>query len=294
MIKPLVRKLFPRKFRLLVAHCWFHRRKLLQPLQPFASDLRNLGIPAAVILLLSPLFSLIQRRIANQPTTIRRLKPKGYSHPFYYREGTSDRAVIRQVLSRRDYEGVCAERDAALIIDCGANIGCSSYYFLNRYPKARVLAIEPDWENYQLCRRNLKPFRDRVTVMQAGLWSDCLPLRVVRGGFLDGQAWSFQVRPCLEYETPDLISTTMDQLIAMAGESRVDILKMDIEAAEKEVFRTDPGHWLGCVRHLAIELHDDEAEAIFKRATANFNCYLERSGDLTFCKNLTPKSSSKA
>lgn len=45
--------------------------------------------------------------------------------------------------------------DAALIVDMGANIGCTAADFAHRYQRARVLAVELDQSNADLCRRNL-------------------------------------------------------------------------------------------------------------------------------------------
>jgi FkbM family methyltransferase len=287
MIKPLVRLIFPRSFRMQVA-CWrFHldRRR-----QVFLGDYRTLGLFAALTLTLSSLASRSIRKNGGA-LRLRRLLLDGYQYPLFFRECTSDAEVIRQVFGRNEYACIGDEEDIACIIDCGANIGCTSFYFLSRYPRARLIAIEPDRENFELCRRNLRPFGKRATVLQAGIWSEALPLRVERGKFMDGKEWSFQVRPCEANETPDLHSTTMPRLIALAGGSRVDILKMDIEASEKVIFRAPTRQWLKSIRHLVIELHDKECEEAFWQATSEFDCRVERSGELTLCKHLSPRSS---
>ena len=47
----------------------------------------------------------------------------------------------------------------------------------------------------------------------------------------------------------------MPSLLTGLGIERVDILKVDIEGAELEVF-SDSGRWIDCVDIVAIELHD--------------------------------------
>ncbi|MDX1531680.1 MAG: FkbM family methyltransferase, partial [Rhodothermales bacterium] len=49
--------------------------------------------------------------------------------------------------------------------------------------------------------------------------------------------------------------TTIDALLAEAAAERVDLLKLDIEGSEFDVFTADT-RWLGSVAVLVIELHD--------------------------------------
>ena len=83
---------------------------------------------------------------------------------------------------------------ADLIIDCGANIGCSSAYFLSRYPACRVIAVEADAENCAELRRNLAPCDGtRAEVLQAGIWPHPAQLVVAESSYRDGRAWTRQV-----------------------------------------------------------------------------------------------------
>lgn len=217
---------------------------------------------------------------------VRRLKLKGYRHPLYYRTGTSDLDVIRQVFVDREYECIGDEADVRLVIDCGANIGCTSAYFLRRYPLARVISIEPDPGNLAICRRNLTPYGERSTLIHSAIWPTPAPMRIERGGFRDGREWAFQVSPAAEGQTPDLIATTIDELIDGSGADRADILKIDIEGAEAALFREGPERWLPRTRHLVIELHGPECERAFEGALSGYRYESSQHGELTLCKNL--------
>jgi hypothetical protein len=46
-------------------------------------------------------------------------------------------------------------------------------------------------------------------------------------------------------------------LLEELGRDRIDLMKVDIEGAEHEVFDTDDGAWLGKVDALLVELHED-------------------------------------
>ncbi len=49
-----------------------------------------------------------------------------------------------------------ADTDAPLILDCGANIGLSALYFQRLYPKARIMAFEPDTHNFELLTKTCR------------------------------------------------------------------------------------------------------------------------------------------
>ena len=100
----------------------------------------------------------------------------GYRFPLFFRPGGSDPWVIDQVFVRREYEAVGGLSGIEFLIDCGANIGCTTFYLLHRYPAARAVVVEPDPGNMAMCRRNLAPFADRVTFVEAGVWSSAGPL----------------------------------------------------------------------------------------------------------------------
>lgn len=218
---------------------------------------------------------------------LRRVWPAGFRSPICYRPRSSDLGVLSQVFGRCEYAAVSAESDIRLILDCGANIGCTSLYFLHRYPQAHLIAVEPDAENFRICERNLAPFADRVTLIQAGVWSSEGPLKVVRGTFRDGMEWSHQVRPALADEQADCHAITVEALLTLAGMPRVDVLKIDIEGAEEELFSADCDTWLRRTRHLVIELHGQACEHAFERALDGYEFRAERSGELLVCRELT-------
>lgn len=108
---------------------------------------------------------------------------------FLFRKGTIDELVIIQVLKtsaydlhrlRRGpelvafYEQLAAGRKMPLIVDASANIGASSVFFSYKFPKARVIAFEPDAGNFQL-----------LTANTAGLPVECVQAAVAPTGSAD-------------------------------------------------------------------------------------------------------------
>jgi hypothetical protein len=75
----------------------------------------------------------------------------------------------------------------------------------------------------------------------------------------------------------------------MAPGGAIDLLKIDVEGAELPLFTSNFESWLARTRNLVIELHDGECSDAFFRALKGYDYQLERSGDLTLCKNITPR-----
>jgi len=206
--------------------------------------------------------------------------------PVYARAGSSDRRVFRQVLLNLEYDCFPSVREPGLIVDCGANVGYASVFFLGRYPSAHVIAIEPDPDNFALLRRNTAPYGERATIIQSGVWSHATGLTIRRGEFGDGREWATQVVETPRGQTPDIQAVDLGGILLTSGFPRIDILKVDIERAEIELFGHGTERWLDRVGNLAIELHDEECEKILFRAVQGWGYTMSHHGELTVLEGL--------
>lgn len=242
-------------------------------------DSGTLGVPAAVTLAATHCAT----RAGGAAPDHRPLYPlavRGYRHPLYYREGSSDPDVIRQVFGKLEYAAV-ADADLRTVLDLGANIGCAASFMLHRCPAARVVVVEPDADNLRVCRRTLAPFADRVTFVHAGVWPTRADLVVDRGRFGDGREWSFQVRPARPGERAGVRGLTVPDLLEIGGFDTVDLLKIDIEGTEQILFGPGSDGWLARTRTLAVELHGPGCERAAAAAVGRFPHAVGRSGELT-------------
>ncbi len=219
---------------------------------------------------------------------LRTVRARGVATPIHYRPDTSDANVLEQVFEDRQYTLLLGRDDVRFMIDCGANIGAVSLLLLERYPAAQLIAVEPDAGNMAVCKKNLAPFGSRVRFVESGIWSSDVGLVVERGGYGDGRAWSFQVRPCRPGETPEVRGVSLGSLMREHNFPRIDLLKMDIERSELEVFTHGDLQWLSQTRMLAIELHDAECRAAYRQALANIPHRSRDRGEVTVAEFLTP------
>lgn len=204
-----------------------------------------------------PLLYLRLRRLQRNSThrLPEQVKLPQFSHPIYARAGTSDPFVLQDVLIRYLYNCYEPKRSPSLIIDAGANVGYSSLFFLNKFPHAHLVALEPDSANCQVAKLNLAPYERRVDLLQLGMWPERAFLKVS-----GDSAYALHVSVVPPGSAYDCEGIDPMSLLRQIGQSRISIFKCDIEGSEVVLFQGDYLEWLGVTDCLMIELHTKEAE----------------------------------
>jgi FkbM family methyltransferase len=163
---------------------------------------------------------------------------------------TSDFCAYYDVLicrtRRYDPEGL--DFNPATIVDAGAHIGMASILFALRYPSAEIIAIEPEPSNFALLLKNTASYKNILPIC-AALWKE--DGEVTLGSSNVHPKGAFQV---VENGEIRARAITVETLMRETGIQSIDILKVDIEGSEKEVFASC--NWIDNVRVIAIELHD--------------------------------------
>ena len=172
------------------------------------------------------------------------LRVPGVAHPLTLRAGTSDLYMFEEVFLQGEY-ALEQALDPKLILDVGANVGFASVWFANKYPQAKIVAVEPDASNLEVLRRNVAPYPN-VRVVEGAVWWESTTVSLDDQGDKSG----IQVRAG---SGGGVKAMTIPEIAGTA--SKIDILKLDVEGAEKELFEHDP-QWLANVGVLMIELHD--------------------------------------
>lgn len=203
-------------------------------------------------------------------------------HPLIVRAGTSDDDVYGQIFLQREYRCLDHVAEAGLIIDCGANVGYSSAYLMSRFPNARVVAIEPEPENFRILTENLAPYGERCTVINGGVWSSSVGLVLSDQELGDRQEWAVTVRPANRYEEPSVVAVDIGAVLAGVPEfDRISILKIDIEGSESEVFSKNTEPWIDKFDHLVIEIHGESCREVVMAATEQLACDISKCEELT-------------
>ena len=143
------------------------------------------------------------------------------------------------------------------IVDCGGNIGLASVFFKIKYPQAKIVALEPESSNYELLQRNVRPYSD-VFPLKKGVWNKSTRL-IIKDDTADN--WAFQLDELPEGQSPPEGASVVDAVSVQSildeyGTEWIDILKIDIEGGEYDVFQTNTETWLRKTRVIVIEFHD--------------------------------------
>jgi FkbM family methyltransferase len=204
-----------------------------------------------------------------------------------FRPGTSDKEVIEQVFLTDEFSWLPRLEGVSTIVDCGANVGATAFLLLNAFPNARLVAIEPEPGNYGVLRKNLEQFGDRATALQAAVWSSDTSLRLVRGEFLDAREWTYQAKEHPDTSLEVVAAKSIPTLLKELRAERIDLLKVDIEGGELELFSSGSQSWLPRVKNISIELHGEACAAAFFSAMSRYDFELIRRGELTVCLGVT-------
>jgi FkbM family methyltransferase len=203
-------------------------------------------------------------------------------HPIKLRNDSSDISAFYQIFYRKDYD-LRYTVEPKTILDLGANIGLSVIYFKSRFPDATIIAVEPDPENFRMLQNNTQAYSN-VHCLNYGIWNKQAFLEIKDPGF---GKWALMLSETDQKSESTVEATSINDILAKFGIDKIDILKIDIEGSEKELFENNYEHWLPLVNTLIIELHDHMRPGCSKsffKAMANFDFAMYHHGENMVCQ----------
>ena len=144
-----------------------------------------------------------------------------------------------------------AEGEVKTIVDLGAHLGLTTLFFSQYFPTAHYVCVEPNPANAVLLQQNVAALGQNVQVVEGAVGGTTSVQR------FDTTGASWQGRLIAEQDDGYAVRClSLPEIQAMTGFSSIDILKVDIEGAERLLFHSSPD-WLKQVRIIVIELHDN-------------------------------------
>lgn len=178
----------------------------------------------------------------------------GAQHNVSIRLNSSDLATFTKIFLNREYE-IPLAKEPKVIIDAGANVGYASAFFALQFPRAKIIAIEPETANFNLLRQNTSTFQN-VLPVNAAIWPVSGRVNLLDPG--EG-SWAFEAADLADGRNIPNLGTvravTVEEIMSEFNLDFIDILKVDIEGGEKALFAGSPA-WLKRVGVVMIELHD--------------------------------------
>lgn len=209
-------------------------------------------------------------------------------------QSSSDIQVMDQIFGSREYLPLVEEirkrsqeKNIRLIIDAGANVGYTTVYLKTYFPNACIVAVEPDDLNGSQAKKNFEINNlSDIRLIKGGIWSKDAWLELKKD-INNGKEWAFYV---VESSQPtNLRGFSIATVLKESGYEEIDILKIDIEGSEKELF-TDEKTMdivLSKTKFLSIEIHDDTGSRprIYESLKRNGFEWFD-NGELTIATNM--------
>lgn len=147
---------------------------------------------------------------------------------------------------------------SGVIIDCGANIGLSVIYFRKNFPTARIVAFEPSATEFKILRDNIDYNKiENIQLFNFALGDKEGTAHLVSSG--DGSA-SLTHRTFFTHHSSDGPIVSVRRLSEYI-ESKIALLKIDIEGAEVSVLRElQQSSKIKLISQIVVEFHHDNAD----------------------------------
>ncbi len=206
---------------------------------------------------------------------------KGFKTTIKFRPYTGDFATIRQVIWSEEYN-LDLPNDPEYIIDLGANIGISSLALSHRFSKATIIAIEPDIKNFKLLSYNTRQFKDIIKLNNA-IW--------IKNELVSLENPTEQTNSLIfkksdkTSETNTVQAITINSLMEKFNIEKINLLKVDIEGVEKELFLQGDNQWLQKVDFISIEFHDPKVEKAISELLKSINFIESQKGEKKLFRN---------
>jgi FkbM family methyltransferase len=200
----------------------------------------------------------------------------GLPAPLLLRARTSDRLTFQSVFVDDEF-AIDLDSQPQLIVDGGANVGYASIFLSLRYPDATIVAIEPESGNFRLLERNTASY-PKIRCIRKGLWSHNGRLSIENPR---AEPYAYRVQEARpEDRTVDAM--TIGRLMDELQISRIDLMKLDVEGAEKAIFADpDVDRWLSRTQALLVEVHGPQYSGPFEQAIARHPFRGRKCGEKT-------------
>jgi FkbM family methyltransferase len=172
----------------------------------------------------------------------------------------SDILVFHQIFIEENYNFFPRGFVPSTIIDAGANVGYSSIWFSEKFKNAKIIAIEPEEENFEMLLSNTAN-RKSIKCLKSALWSQDKKIFIKDKSV---NSWSFETTEKANKNSLKINGISIPSILNMYNLDKVSILKIDIEGAEGELFSNGYNEWIDKVECIMIETHDKKIPGVSK------------------------------
>jgi FkbM family methyltransferase len=175
-----------------------------------------------------------------------------YQATVTLRPRDGDLSILYEIFARDGYkvsDKLLPPASVHTIVDAGANIGFASLYLAARYRNAKIYSIEPNPENFALLKGNTAQ-EPRIVPIQA-----CLTAVPEEQVFISTSGRASHFKMNTRGQGVSVKGISIEQLCREHAIDRIELLKIDVEGAEKQIFAG--ATFLSKIGVIVAELHGD-------------------------------------
>jgi FkbM family methyltransferase len=191
-----------------------------------------------------------------------KVKAPGFCKTVVLRRGTSDMKTFERVFLANAYNLRRLTRwneilafydriERPLILDLGANIGLMSLCLAKNWPKARVIAVEPDERNFQVLKANTEGISN-ITPIEGAVASEDGAVQIANP---HDEPWALRTERVNSIGPDSINAYSIRTLMGLAPEAQPFIVKINIEGFESELFSRHT-EWIKSFPIIILGLHD--------------------------------------
>ncbi len=213
---------------------------------------------------------------------------------YRIRKKSTDFLVFEQVILNQEYKPFLelikkySQNKGLNLVDAGSNVGFASLYLNEHLNINRIVSIEPSKENIKNLKENFHSNSiTNIHIYETGLWEKKTRLKLDTN-FRDGREWSLRLVETNENDPDGFDCISIENIFNDENIEIIDILKIDIEGGEKEVFKAfeKDNSILSKIKFIAIEIHDEVADRVkINTQLLNAGFEIETVGETTIGVN---------
>lgn len=172
-----------------------------------------------------------------------------------YRLNKNGVEILQEIFQKQIYKLPNLQNEEPVILDIGAHYGFFTIYASRHYGEScRIIAVEPSSKNIIVLRQNLKKAGVKnAEIVQSALAMD----NEKRTLLLSRDQNNSLLRTYLPHATKSEIveSMNIEMLLNKFQLSYIDLMKMDCEGGEHEIFMHTQPHIFDKIRFIYVEMH---------------------------------------
>jgi FkbM family methyltransferase len=152
-----------------------------------------------------------------------------------------------------------------VVLDLGANLGIISILLAKKFPFTKIYSFEASPINYQNFVKNIEDNNcDNITPFNLAVWSASdstveIPTSPTNSG---GSSIYYKSEFFEQYPVSKVQTISLEDIFDQNNIDNCKLLKIDVEGAEYEIFRTFPEEKLSNIKNIGIEFHKCKAASL--------------------------------